>query len=65
MLTIDASNRFDLIAAGLIELPKSDRDHVGCLVVLDNFSRWLPIVPIRNKLTSTVAEALEKSVLLL
>ena len=63
MIKIESAYPFDLIAADLILLPKTSRGHIGCLVVVDHFSKWLSIVPIRNKTASTVASVFAERVL--
>ena len=49
---------FDLMAADLLSLPNSMQGFIGCLVVVDHYSKWLAVVPIKNKQCSTVVNAL-------
>lgn len=63
MLKIQAAFPFELIAADLVQLPKTRHGYIGCLVVIDHFTKWLSVVPIRNKTALTVASALERLVL--
>ena len=60
---IYAAAPFELVAADLVVLPKSKSGSIGCLVVVDHFSKWAVIVPIRDKRGSTVATLLEDRVL--
>ena len=43
--------------------PTSIRDNNYCLVFIDYLSRWVEIVPTRNRLASTVAEALKSRII--
>jgi hypothetical protein len=63
MLKIQAAGPFDLVAADLIQLPKTGRGNIGCLVTVDHSSKWLNCVPIKNKKAPTIATALERHVL--
>ena len=63
MLKVSAAGPFDLLAADLVVLPRSSLGHIGCLVVIDHFSKWLVCVPIRNKSAATVASAFEHRVI--
>ena len=49
---------FELVAADLISLPHTPDGYVGCLVVVDPYSKGLAVVPIKNKKSSTVVTAL-------
>ena len=55
MIKINASQPFDLVTADLIQLPRTSSGSIGCLVVLDHFSKWLVCVPITNKRAETIA----------
>ena len=52
---------FDMVAADLLSLPNS-QGYVGCLVVVDHFSKWLVVVPVKNKQCNTVVTALRDRV---
>ena len=52
---------FDMMAADLLSLPNS-QGFIGCLVVVDHYSKWLVVVPLRNKQCSTVVNALRDRV---
>lgn len=62
-LKIETSVPFELVGMDLIQLPKTQRGHLACLVVVDYFSKWLTVVPLKNKQAKTVAGALESRVL--
>ena len=38
-----------------MNLPKTPSGHVAVIVTVDHFSKWLHVVPIRNKTSATVA----------
>ena len=63
MLKINTSQPFDLITADLIHLPRTSSGSIGCLVVLDHFSKWLVCVPITNKRAETIANLFVSRVL--
>ena len=63
VLKIQAHYPFDLICADLLQLPKTTGGYIGCLMVVDHFSKWLVAVPIRNKRADTIASVFEHAVL--
>jgi hypothetical protein len=63
VMKIQTAGPFDLIAADLVLLPRTSQGHIGCLVVVDHFSKWLVCVPIKNKQANHVASALEHRIL--
>ena len=62
-LKIESAAPFELVAVDLVELPRTARGYVGCFVMVDHFSKWLSVVPIKNKKAETVSAALETQVL--
>ena len=56
---ITTHSPFELLAVDLVTFPKSKDGYVGCCVAIDHNSKWLSAVPIRNKTTTTVCDALE------
>ena len=52
---------FELVAVDLIALPRTHSGHVGCFVLVDHFSKWLNISPIKNKTGENIAKQFEKS----
>ena len=62
-LRITTSGPFDLVAIDLISLPTTSTGYVGCLMVVDHFSKWVIAIPIRNKKSQTICQVLERNVL--
>ena len=60
---IDSEAPFELAAADLVMFPRTPRGFIGCLVVVDHFSKWAVAVPVRCKTSAAVAVALEQRVL--
>ena len=58
ILKIHSSTPFELVAVDLISLPKTRTGYVGCLTLVDHYSKWVAAVPIRNKTSQIVAHAL-------
>ncbi|XP_047736163.1 uncharacterized protein LOC125177792 [Hyalella azteca] len=56
-LKICTSYPFELMAADLISLPRSPRGFIGCLVLVDHYSKWVTAVPIKNKTSETIVKA--------
>ena len=51
------------MSVDLMLLPKSKRNNIAVLVAIDSYSKWLTIVPIKNKTSYVVANALKNNVL--
>lgn len=62
VLKIEAKHPFDLVAVDIIQFPRTSQGNVACLVVVDHYSKWLNVVPIRNKTASTVTSVLQHRV---
>jgi hypothetical protein len=60
---IETSQPFELLAADLVNLPRTSSGYIGCFVMVDHFSKWLTCVPIRDKRTSTISSILENRIL--
>ena len=54
---------YDLIAVDLLQFPRSNRGNVALLMVIDHKSKFLMAAPIKNKTSSTVANALAEHIL--
>ena len=54
---------FEMIAADLTVLPRTSSGFIGCLMVVDHFSKWGTAIPIKNKRSETVTGALVNQVL--
>ena len=50
---------FELMAIDLVSLPTVFQGFVGILVLVDHFSKWLAVAPIRNKQSKTIVNLLE------
>ena len=62
-LRINTSSPFELLAMDLVNLPITSTGYIGCLMVVDHFSKWVTAVPIRNKQSRTICKCLEANVL--
>ena len=62
-LRITTSGPFELVAMDLISLPTTSTGFVGCLMVVDHFSKWVIAFPIRNKKSQTICNVLERNIL--
>ena len=62
-LKIQSSRPFDLVAVDLLQFPKSRNGNVAMLVLIDHYSKWLAVAPIRDKRSMTVAMAFEHKIL--
>ena len=63
MMKVKTNYPFELVAVDLMVLPKSRKGNVAVLVAIDTYSKWLAVVPLRNKTGQTVANALKNNVL--
>ena len=63
MLKIQPDGPFSLIAADLMLLPRTSHGYIGLLVVVDHFTKWLSLVPIKNKRANTIAAIFEHQIL--
>uniref|UniRef100_A0A6A7FN12 RNA-directed DNA polymerase n=1 Tax=Hirondellea gigas TaxID=1518452 RepID=A0A6A7FN12_9CRUS len=63
ILKIKTSHPFDLMAVDLLQFPKSSKGNIAALVTIDHFSKWLAVVPLRDKRAATVATALNNRIL--
>ena len=61
-LKIVTSYPFEMVAADLTSLPQTSSGFVGCLVLVDHYSKWVCAVPIRNKRSATIVESLKNRV---
>jgi len=58
VLKIKSCYPFELMAADMILLPRNARGYMGCLVVVDHYSKWVSAVPVKDKTSATVSDAL-------
>ena len=58
-LKIQTSRPYELVAADLLSLPHTISGYVGCLVVVDHYTKWGTAIPIKDKRSSTIIHALK------
>ena len=58
-----ANYPFALVAVDLLQFPKSSKNNVTALVAVDHCSKWLSVVPLKDKRAATVARALDERIL--
>lgn len=63
ILKIQSQYPFQLIAADLVSLPRTLSGFVGILVVVDHFSKWVSVVPIRDKRSVSIVQAFTSQIL--
>ena len=59
MIKIETKAPFELVAMDLVSLPTTSDGYVGILVLVDHYTKWLAVAPIKNKRTKTIIEKLE------
>ena len=59
---IQTTYPFEMVAVDLVSFPRSAKGSIGCLVLVDHYSKWLSVVPIRNKTSAVVTQALVERV---
>ena len=62
MLKIQTHAPFELMAVDLVSLPVTSQGYIGVLVLVDHYSKWLAVAPIKNKRSSTVINLLERQI---
>lgn len=60
IIKIQSAHPFDLLAMDLIQFAKSTKGHIAALVTVDHFSKFMYAVPLRDKRSQTVCNALLK-----
>lgn len=63
VLKLETSRPFELVSVDLVDFPKTPRGHVTILMVVDQFSKWLVAVPLKDKRGESVGSAFESRVL--
>ena len=61
-LKIATSYPFEMLAVDLMSLPRTRTGYVACLVAVDHFSKFAVAVPLKNKQSQTVVQALSQRV---
>ena len=54
---------FQLVALDLLNLGRTSNGNLGCLVVVNHYTKWASIVPIKNKRAENISRLLEHVVL--
>ena len=62
-LKITTSYPFELLAMDLISFPRTNKGNIGCIVAVDHYSKWVTVVPIKNKTSLTVIAAIRDNIL--
>ena len=60
---INIDKPFHLVSVDLINLPRTRRNCIGAMVVVDHCSKWMMSYPIKNKSAATVANILKTQIL--
>ena len=58
-IKIETTKPFQLVAMDLVSLPTTKDGYIGILVLVDHYTKWLAVAPIKNKRTKTIIEKLE------
>ena len=61
-LKITTTEPFELVAIDLVSLPVTYQGYCGLLVLVDHFTKWLAVSPIRNKRSQTIVDLLERQI---
>jgi len=60
---IRTSYPFEMVAIDLVSLPPTKRKHVAILVLVDHYSKFVGVVPLRDKKSCTVVKAMNDSLI--
>ena len=63
VLKIQTSMPGEILSVDLMVLPKTKKGNIGVLVAVDHCSKWLQVVPIKNKSGRTVANAMRRQII--
>ena len=55
IIKICTSYPFELLAIDLVSLPRTNRGNIGCVTVVDHFSKWVQAIPIKNKTSAHIS----------
>ena len=58
-IKIETSAPFELMAIDLVSLPPTQGGFIGLLVLVDHYSKWLAVAPIKNKRSAHIVHKLE------
>ena len=62
-LKIQSSYPFEIVAIDLMQLPKTSRQNSVVIVAIDHYSKWLSVIPIKDKKAKTVSQMLQERIL--
>jgi transposase InsO family protein len=62
-LKIQTTQPFDLLVVDLMAMPQSSRGFEALLAAVDHYSKWISLVPLKNKRSETVCRAMREQVL--
>ena len=60
MVNTPISNPWEMFAVDILEVPISRNNHRYLLVVMDYFTKWADVIPLRNQKATTIADAVVK-----
>ena len=58
-LKIATAYPFQMVSVDLVEFTRSRDGYIGCLVAIDHNSKWISVVPIKNKKSASISYAME------
>ena len=58
-IKIQTFSPFELVAMDLVSLPPTQEGYIGILVMVDHYTKWLAVAPIKNKRSNHIIEKLE------
>ena len=61
-LKIETNRPFELMAIDLVSLPRTKEGYIGILVMVDHFTKWLTVFPIKNKQARSIVNVLEYNI---
>ena len=58
-IKIQTNQPFELVAMDLVSLPSTPEGYIGVLVLVDHYTKWLAVAPIKSKRTNHIIDKLE------
>ena len=62
-LKIQTNHPFEILSVDLMMLPKTPRQNTAVLVAIDQYSKWMSVIPLKDKKAKSVVEAMHQQVL--
>ena len=62
-LKIVTSVPFELVAADVVLFPRTSEGFIGCIILVDHNSKWVSAVPIKNKTSKSMVDAVRERIL--